>query len=75
MMIEQLSLFGASSTQQHFSSTLWGMLEFIPSGNDNTKCRHCLLSRSDEDCMQAPCDSGERMDGESGYFTIHQMPD
>jgi len=29
-MMEQLSIFGESDTQNHFSSETWGMLEFFP---------------------------------------------
>ena len=75
--IEQLSLFGESSTQNHFHSELWGMLAFYEAAGSNGKykCRHCLLCRSNEDCMDAPCEPGERSDGKSGYFSVMQMPD
>ena len=72
-MIEQLSLFGASNTQQHYSSETWGLVEFFPHKEDN-RCRKCLLCRSEEDCRNAPCSSNERNDKLDGYYTIHQMP-
>lgn len=74
-MSEQLTLFGASNTQEHFSSETWGLLTFYPSGNDKwtDNCRLCLLYRSQE-CEQAPCCAEERSDGERGYFSIHDMP-
>lgn len=73
--VEQLSFFGESSTQNHFHSEVWGMLVFYAAGSkEKHKCRHCLLCRSNEDCMKAPCEPSERQDGVSGYFSVMQMP-
>lgn len=73
MMIEQLSLFGESSTQEHFHSELWGLLEFFPH-KDANRCMKCLLCHSEKDCLQAPCEASERNDKMTGYYSIHQMP-
>ena len=73
MNVEQLSLFGESSTQEHFHSELWGLLTFFPHKDDN-RCRKCLLCRSEKDCMNAPCDASERVDKQTGYFSIHEIP-
>lgn len=74
-MVEQLSLFGASSTQQHFQSTVWGLLDFFSASKESTKCKHCILCRIDEECSTAPCDHEERSDGKSGYYSIHETPE
>lgn len=63
-------------TQQQYHSDLWGDVQFFPvSGKAvNTKCRHCILARTDMDCLAAPCTSQEREDGQDGYYTRQEMP-
>jgi hypothetical protein len=64
------------SNQQHYHSELWGDVEFFPVSGKSvaTKCKHCILQRTDIDCLSAPCTSLEREDGLDGYYSIHQMP-
>ena len=40
----QLELFGMSADENHFTSTLWGVLTFFPAPSNKWKdtCRHCL---------------------------------
>lgn len=59
-----------------YLSPVWGATQFFPvSGKAvGAKCRHCILQRTDSDCLAAPCEPSERTDGQSGYFSIHQMP-
>lgn len=79
---EQLSLFGASDTQQHYQSEMWGQLTFYPTNSNKWKdnCRHCLLwvnkqdQTPNDECLNAPCDPTDRADGQHGYFSIHQFP-
>lgn len=79
-MMEQLSIFGESDTQNHFNSETWGMLEFFPAASSrwSDTCRHCLLwNGADGDkteCYEAHCESSDRDDGREGYFSIHDMP-
>ena len=41
----QLNLWGLSLDQNHFTSMIWGILDFVPTASDKWKdtCRHCLL--------------------------------
>ena len=59
-----------------FHSDLWGTVQFFPvSGKAaSTKCKHCILQRTEQDCLAAPCTPQEREDGQDGYYSIHQMP-
>ena len=71
--------YGPSEDQMSFSSEEWGQLTFFPSNKPNTDCRHCLLWRNGDDgspkeCLKAPCIPEERVDGLSGYYSIHDMP-
>lgn len=74
-MSEQLTIFGASSNQNHFYSEVWGQLEFFEAKTDSwtDNCRHCLLLHSAE-CQEAPCAVEERADKRQGYYAIHDMP-
>ena len=62
--------------QDTFTSDLWGEVQFFPvSGKAvNTKCKHCILLRTEQDCLDAPCTPHEREDGQDGYYSVHQMP-
>lgn len=62
--------------QQQYNSVMFGMTYFFPVTGKavNTKCKHCILQRSDTDCVEAPCSPGERKDGQHGYYSIHEMP-
>ena len=73
---EQLALIGESDNQMHFTSVEWGLLTFYPTKDDQWahNCKLCLLARSPEECSQAPCTAEERIDGQCGYFSIHNMP-
>lgn len=81
-VLEQLSLFGCSSNQNHFMSEDWGMLEFIETDKATWRdnCRHCPLwipnhlQSEDDECLQAPCFPEQREDGRQGYFAKHDMP-
>ena len=73
---EQLALIGESDNQMHFNSLEWGLLTFFPTNDKNGKkdCKHCLLAVTPDECEIAPCSALERIDGKSGYFSIHDMP-
>jgi len=45
MKATQLEIFGMSADENHFTSTLWGVLTFFPASSNKWKdtCRHCLL--------------------------------
>lgn len=73
-MKEQLALFGASDTQNHFASEIFGQLDFFPVKDVKRKCLKCLLYRTPEECEEAPCDEISRNDKLNGYFSIHNMP-
>lgn len=75
-MNEQLSLFGASDHQMHFTHAHYGVLEFYHTRTNEWKetCRRCLLWNSPE-CKDAPCSAFERRDHQEGYFSIHQIPE
>ena len=62
--------------QNTFQSKTFGTLTFFPSRDAKWKntCRHCLLGRTEEECMQAACSAMDRKDGREGYFSVHQMP-
>lgn len=62
--------------QTQYESRRWGVAQFVRATKQtaNTKCRHCILQRSPEDCDSAPCKPSEREDGQDGYYTIQQMP-
>ena len=77
----QLDIFGMSADENHFTSTLWGVLDFFPAASNRwtDTCRHCLLWDNASRCYSEPpgsarCADYERMDGREGYFAIHQMP-
>lgn len=80
--LDQLSLFGASSSQNYFNSEDWGLLTFVPcdSVRWNDTCRHCPLWKpneivsDDDECLAAPCNHDQRADGLDGYFAKHDMP-
>ena len=81
MRNRELNLWGISVDENHFTSMLWGELQFFPTKSDKWKdtCRHCLLWNNRDgqtkECLQAaPCRSNSRLDGQNGYFSIHQMP-
>ena len=62
--------------QQQYESEMFGVADFFPVTGKavNTKCRHCILARTEKDCLAAPCTPIERKDGRDGYYSIHQMP-
>lgn len=80
-MADQLTLFGESSNQNHFTSELWGLLTFVPTGSSSwsDNCRHCPLwmhkgeQTPDDECLRASCSHEDRADGRDGYFSIHNM--
>lgn len=47
----QLNLWGLSLDENHFTSMIWGRLDFVPTASDKWKdtCRHCLLCTSEEE--------------------------
>ena len=59
-----------------YVSRKWGETVFRPVRGKaaRTKCRHCILRGTYEDCAVAPCLPDERTDGLDGYFTIQDMP-
>jgi len=63
--------------QNTFQSKTFGTLTFFPARDAKWKntCRHCLLNRSEEECMQACCSAQERSDRREGYFSIQQLPE
>lgn len=73
---EQLAIYGASDNQMHFTSMEWGLITFFPTNDHLGKkdCKHCLLAATPDECKIAPCTALERLDGQSGYFSIHDMP-
>lgn len=62
--------------QAQYNSRTWGAVQFVRTTKQTatTKCRHCILQRSPEDCDSAPCKPSEREDRQDGYYTIQQMP-
>lgn len=63
--------------QDYFYSEVWGELTFIPTNDSPDKnCRHCLLNcdKCLQECFDAPCQTFERIDGQNGYYSIHQLP-
>lgn len=76
----QLSLFGSTPDQNTFQSEKWGTLTFYPTKGHEWKdtCRHCLLWDSvlgeTPACATAPCQATERIDGNNGYYSIHNYP-
>ncbi len=62
--------------QTQYDSRRWGIVQFVRTTKQTatSKCRHCILQRSPEDCDSAPCKPDEREDGQDGYYTIQQMP-
>lgn len=82
MEVEQLERFGMSADENHFTSTLWGVLTFFPASSNKWKdtCRHCLLWDNEAGhCSEPPgsarCADYERTDRKEGYFSIQQMPE
>ena len=81
-MSGQLSLFGTTTDQSQYQSTLWGTLTFYPTGSTkwSDNCRHCLLwvrkedQKPTDECCSALCSKEDRADGQDGYFGIHNMP-
>lgn len=78
---KQLEIWGLSPDENHYTSLIWGRLDFFPTASDKWKdtCRHCLLwnnvQGSSTKCFEIPpCRSFTRTDGRNGYFSIHQMP-
>ena len=55
-----------------FISKKWGKTYFIP--DKNPQCKKCILFNTLEECLDAPCTLFERKDGQTGYFSIHEMP-
>ena len=58
-----------------FDSANFGLLYFVPVKKDKNTCKHCMLYRSQEECLIAPCTRFMRVDMQEGYFTIQQMPE
>lgn len=78
---EKVISFGMSADENHFTSTLWGVLTFFPASSNKWKdtCRHCLLwDNAGCHCSEPPgsarCADYERTDRREGYFSIQQMP-
>ncbi len=80
--MKQLELFGINEKQDEYISQTWGALNFFPTKGNSYKetCQKCLLLHTFNDeiepteCDLAPCQAIDRLDGQNGYFSIHQMP-